>query len=144
MSNAFIIVSYRENPYMLDTGPINGEMWSNIGGMYRLEVQATTPGSEVIYGFQWLTQVLGADSALSGFAPGGVWKSMVPDGTVTPYVVLTFMAGSDVLTFNAVRLMTTPLYQIKAVGPASLASQVISAAGRIDQLIGSPPTSGSI
>lgn len=144
MSNAFVLASYRENPYALDTGPINGEMWSNIGGMYRLEVQATTPGHEVIYGFDWLLSVLGADSTLAGYAPGGVWKSYVPDGTAPPYVVMTYMTGTDVLTMNAVRLMTTPLYQIKAVGPASLASQVIAAASRIDQLIGSPPTSGSI
>ena len=143
MSNAFILASYRENPYELPE-LINGQLWTNIGGMYRLEVQATTPGHEVMYGYQWLMAVLGADATLLGYATGGVWRGMVDAGTVPPYVIITFMAGSDVLTMNAVRLMTLPLYQIKAVGPASLASQVISAASRIDQLIGSPPTSGSV
>lgn len=143
MSNAFILASYRENPYVL-AELINGQTWNNIGGMYRLEVQALTPGHEVMYGYQWLMAVLGADSTLLGYATGGIWREEVDAGTLPPYVILTFMAGTDVLTMNAVRLMTQPLYQIKAVGPASLASQVISAASRIDQLIGSPPTSGSV
>ena len=144
MSNAFILASYRENPYELAEGPINGEPWYNIGGMYRLEVQALTPGHEVLYGYQWLEVTLGADSTLLSYVTGGIWRGMVTAGTLPPYVILTFMAGTDVLTMNAVRLMTQPLYQIKCVGPASLASQVIAAASRIDQLIGSPPTGGSV
>ena len=143
MANAVILTSYRENPLEMDM-LVNGQLWTNIGGMYRVQVQAVTPGSEAMYGFQWLMSVLSVDSTLAGFAPGGVWRSLADAGAATPFVILAYQAGSDVLTMNAVRLMTTHLYQVKAVGPASMASQIISAASRIDALIGSPPTGGSV
>lgn len=143
MTSAFVLSSYRETPYALGE-LVNGQKWENIGGLYRLEVQAVVPGHEVMYGAQWIMSILSVDSALTGFAPGGVWRDVADAGTATPFVILAFMAGTDVTTFNKVRLMTQPLYLVKCVGPASLASQIIAAASRIDQLIGSPPTSGSV
>lgn len=143
MANAVILTSYRENPLELDM-LVNGQLWTNIGGMYRVQVQAVTPGHEIFYGFQWLMSVLSVDTTLSGFAPGGVWRSLADAGVATPFVILQYQAGSDVTSMNAFRLMTTHLYQVKAVGPASMASQILSAASRIDALIGSPPTGGSV
>lgn len=143
MSVAVILTSYRESPMEMDM-LVNGQTWTNIGGLYRVQVQAVTPGHEAMYGFQWLMSVLSVDATLLGFAPGGVWRSLADAGTATPFVILAYQAGSDVLTMNAVRLMTTHLYQVKAVGPASMNSQILSAASRIDALIGSPPTGGSV
>lgn len=143
MSNAVILASYRESP--LEIGElVNGQEWDNIGGLYRLEVQAVTPGHEVMYGYQWLEAVLSADATLLSFATGGVWRRLADAGTAVPFVIIAFMAGADTLTMNAVRLMTQPLFMVKAVGPASLAGQIVSAASRIDQLIGNPPASGSV
>src|SRR5260221_14596117 len=114
MSNASILACYRESPLELDE-LVNGEIWSNMGGLYRLQVQMITSGIEVYYGFQWLKSVLAADSTLTGFAPGGIWRGMAPSGTVTPFIVIAFQAGVEVLTVNAFRLFVAPLYPGKCV-----------------------------
>src|SRR5258708_31684482 len=101
-----------------------------------------TAGIEVYYGFQWLKSVLAADSTLTGFAPGGIWRGMAPSGTVTPFIVISFQAGVDVLTMNAIRLFVTPLYQVKCVGPMTLSTTIAAAAAEIDSLLAR--TSGTI
>ena len=147
MTNASIVACWRESPLWVDEPqPINGEQWTNLGGLYRLLVQAVVPGHEAAYGLQWLFATLSADSTLAGFAPGGIWRGMAPPTTVPPFVIVQHQAASDVLTLNAFRIMSNALFQVKAVGPgsASMIGNLVSAASRIDQLIGSPPTSGSV
>jgi hypothetical protein len=136
MTNAAILASYQESPFELDEPPINGEAWINIGGLYRLEIQAITPGSEVMYGFQWLQATLSGDAILAGYALGGVWRAVAPSGTATPFVVVSFQSGTNTLTINANRLMVQALYLVKAVGPAAITAQIVQAASRIDVLIG--------
>lgn len=143
MTNAAILASYRESPLELPE-LVNGEEWDTIGGLYRLLVQAVTPGSEVMYGIQWLVATLSADSTLAGYAPGGIWRGLAPPATTTPFVIVAHQAGTDSLTMNAFRLFSEIVYQVKAVGPASVTTQITNAAGRIDQLIGSPPASGTV
>jgi hypothetical protein len=135
MSNAAILACYREQPLMIDE-EVNGEEWTNIGGMYRLFVQAIVPGHEGAYGLQWLKSILLADSTLTGFAPGGIFRGLAPLGTATPFIIISLMSGIDVLTMNAVRLISQPLYQIKAVGPANITATIVSAASEIDVLLG--------
>lgn len=141
MSNAAILACYREQPLLIDQ-LIAGEVWSSMGGLYRLEVQAITPGHEAYYGFQWLKSVLGADSTITANAPGGIWRGSAPSGTVTPYVIISLQSGLDVLTINAVRLMTQPLYQVRAIGPAGISTTIAAAAAEIDALLAR--TSGMI
>src|SRR5258708_7187298 len=141
MSNASILACYRESPLELDE-LVNGEIWSNMGGLYRLQVQMITSGIEVYYGFQWLKSVLAADSTLTGFAPGGIWRGMAPSGTVTPFIVVAFQAGADVLTMNAIRLFVTPLYQVQFLGAMTLSNTLAAAAAEIDSLLAR--TSGTI
>jgi hypothetical protein len=141
MSNAAILACYREQPLMIDE-EVNGEEWTNIGGLYRLLVQAITPGHEGAYGLQWLKSILLGSSALTIDAPGGIWRGLAPPGTATPFIIIAFMSGPDILTMNAIRLMTQPLFQVKAVGPASMTTQIVWAASDIDTLLGS--TRGAI
>ena len=92
---------------------------------------------ETIIGFRWFYSVLSNDTPLQGLAPGGVWRALVPLGTATPYVVMQLQSGgTDVTTVNGVRLMSAPLYQIKAVGPVSITDAIASAAAAIDDALG--------
>ena len=135
MSNAAILACYREQPLIVDED-VNGEEWTNIGGLYRLQVQAIAPGHEGVYGLQWLRATLAADSTLATAAPGGVYRGVAPPGVLTPFVIISLQSGIDVLTVNAYRLMSQPLYQVKAVGPASVMTTIVAAANEIDALLG--------
>ena len=136
MSNAAILACYREQPLILDEN-VNGEEWTNIGGLYRLQVQAITPGHEGAYGLQWLKSTLAGDATLSIDVPGGVYRGVAPPGTLTPFVIISLQSpGIDVLTVNAYRLMSQPLFMVKAVGPASITAAIVAAANQIDALLG--------
>jgi len=97
---------------------------------------------EAMAGFAWLYGVLSTDSLLSGYAPGGVHRSLAPDGTVPPFVIMAFQSGPDTRTAQAVRILAQPLYQVKAVGPASETAILVEAGGRIDDLL--KDASGSV
>jgi hypothetical protein len=102
---------------------------------------------ESVLAFMFLETVLGGDSTLTGYAPGGVWRSMAPPGTATPFVIIARQAGTDVVTMNGVRLITDQLYQVRAVGPATSSATIALAAARADRLLGGPPgapVSGSV
>lgn len=91
----------------------------------------------------WIDATLSQDTELSGYAPGGVYADMAPDGTPTPYIVFSLQSGGvDSLTANAVRLLTNPLYQIVATGESSKMSSIVNAASRIDDLL--KRTSGTV
>ncbi len=141
MSNAAILACYREQPLDLPE-LVNGELWDSMGGLYRLQVQLITSGIEAYYGFQWLKSVLAADSTLMGYAPGNIWHGMAPSGTVAPFIVIAYQAGTDVLTMNAIRLFVNPLYQVKIVGPMTLSTTLAAGAAEIDLLLAR--TSGMI
>lgn len=84
----------------------------------------------------WIAGTLAGDSTLAGYAPGGVFADLAPDGTTTPYVVYALQSpGPDTLTANAVRLLTNPLFQVVAVGEASKMAAIVNAASRIDDLL---------
>ena len=100
---------------------------------------------EIGIALDWLKTTLSSDTALSSAAPGGVWRGMVESGStppVAPYVIISFQAGTDNVTMNAFRLLSNTLFQVKAVGPAKLTTQLVTAASRIDALL-SKPSSGT-
>ena len=99
---------------------------------------------EVVAGLEFLYNTLSADTTLAGYAPGGVWRSLAPPDTPTPFVVIAYQSGTDTTTMNEYRILARNLYQVKAVGPASQTAQLANAAGRIDDLIGKPPVSGTV
>jgi hypothetical protein len=47
---------------------------------------------------------------------------------------MSYQAGSDVTTANGVRLISTPLYQIRVSGPASATDKLEQAVSRLDDL----------
>jgi hypothetical protein len=95
--------------------------------------------NEQMLAFIWLTQTLGGDSTLAGFAPGGVWRAVAPPDTPVPYVIMSHQAGGDVVTLDGYRVLTSMVIQVKAVGPAGITDTINSAAARIDRLLGGPP-----
>src|SRR5260221_17991 len=90
--------------------------------------------SEVAQAFQWISSTMRADTSLMAAAVGGVWQGMADIGTVPPYASYAQQANSDVLTMNKVRLWASLLMQIKAVGPASQYTALVTIADRIDAL----------
>jgi hypothetical protein len=96
---------------------------------------------ETALGFSWLYSTLVGDTTLSGYASGGVYRSMAPPQTTTPYVIMSFQAGTDVVTMNGFRLIDDTIFQVRAVGPGSKSQQIAQAAGRLDALL-SIPSSG--
>lgn len=94
---------------------------------------------ETALGLAWIIETLEADATLSGYAPGGVHRGTAPAGTPTPYINVGQQSGNDVTTANRVRLFSGILYQVKVCGPTSgpnaNAAAIVSAAGRIDELI---------
>jgi hypothetical protein len=95
---------------------------------------------EVGLGLLWLIATLEGDSTLAGYAPGGVHRGMAPVGTATPFIVVNYQTGHDVTTANKVRIMSNVTYQVKASGPVSQTADIVSAAGRIDELLDNDET----
>lgn len=143
MSNAAILACYREAPVVLQE-EYSQETWVSIGGMYRLEVQPIVPGNEANYGLMWLYSTLSGDATLATYAPGGVWTFIAPTTTATPFVMVGFQSGMETLTFNAVRLFTQPLYQVRAMGRTNDMANIQQAASQIDALLGRTSAIGYI
>jgi Protein of unknown function (DUF3168) len=92
--------------------------------------------NEVVLGLMFLSTTLQGDSTLASLAPGGVWRGTADPTTSTPYVIVSFMSGTDALTATGVRPMSHLRFQVKAVGPASNTSAVANAAAQVDSLLG--------
>lgn len=90
---------------------------------------------EVYAAYEFIYSTLANDSALSSLAVGGVWRGLAPPKTASPFIILGFQAGSDKSTMNAVRLLSMPLLQIKACGPATMTPQVAATAAALDGLL---------
>lgn len=90
---------------------------------------------EIVEGYIWLVATLSDDAQLMSYAPGGVRRSVAPVGTPAPFVVVAFLSGFDWRTGNEVRIMSKPLFLVKAVGPDTMTAQVAEAAARIDDLL---------
>jgi len=99
--------------------------------------------TEAAIGFTWLYSTLSSDLQLTALAPGGVWRGLAPPESQTPFIVMSLQSGLDVTSMNAFRILVECTYLVKVVGPASETTTIMSAADRLDALIGSPPTSGT-
>lgn len=99
---------------------------------------------EVVIGYQFIYGTLSPDSLLTGYAPGGVHRSLAPPETQPPFIIMNYQSGQDSITMNAFRMLASALFQIKCVGPASMTTEIANGAARIDALLGNPPTSGTV
>jgi hypothetical protein len=86
--------------------------------------------------YEFLYTKLHGDATLLSYATGDVWPDMAPPGTATPFVVLTLQSETDTLTMNVFRILSRPLFQVKATGPATQRVALRNAANRIDTLLG--------
>ena len=84
--------------------------------------------------FQWIDSEMRADTALMAAAVGGVWQGIATSGVVAPYALYNRQAGQDVMTLQAIRLWSSILMQIKAIGPAANYAALVVIADRIDAL----------
>src|SRR5262245_5076262 len=91
--------------------------------------------NEAAEAYEFLYAKLHGDATLLGYAPGDVWPDLAPPGTTTPFVVITLQSETDTLTATAFRILSRPLFQIKAVGPATQRAAIRNAANRIDALL---------
>ncbi len=93
--------------------------------------------NEVYLGLAFIFGLLQLDATLQGYAPGGGWQAMAPPTITEPFWIVALQSpGNDTLTQNAVRLLSTPLFQVKMVGPTALIATLASGAERIDTLLG--------
>ncbi len=90
--------------------------------------------SEIAQAFQWVVSTMQADSALVAAAQGGIWQGFADIGVVAPYALVVHQSGTDVLTLQAVRLWSSLLLQLKAVGPTASYAALVVIADRIDAL----------
>lgn len=95
--------------------------------------------NEILLGFSFLYSTLNGDLSLSGYAPGGIYRSLAPPNTTTPFVVYSFQSGSDSVTMNGFRMVVECSFLVKAVGPAKSMAAIANASARIDVLLGGPP-----
>lgn len=91
---------------------------------------------EISTGYAFLYSTLQADATLATLASGGIHRSIAPNGTATPLIIISFQAGTDVVTTTGVRLMVNALYQVKVVDQASNMSGIVAAANQLDIVLG--------
>lgn len=94
--------------------------------------------NEAMLGFAFIYGLLAPDVTLQSLAPGGVFRDEADPGTATPFVIMSLQSpGQDTTTNVGVhRLLSLPLYQIKAVGPASITAQLEQIYERMEALLG--------
>ncbi len=92
--------------------------------------------NEIALAAGWIATTAQSDSALTSAATGGVWQDKADIGVTAPYLLYAFHSGTDTATANAHRLFSRMLWQIKAVGPVSQYSTLVTIANRIEHLFG--------
>lgn len=83
---------------------------------------------------QWLYATLSGDVTLMALV-SGVHNALASQGAALPYVVFNFQGGGDVRGVGPTRIMTSALYQVKAVGSGASYAGLKTAVDRIDVLL---------
>lgn len=92
--------------------------------------------NEITVGYEWLYNLLANDPTGLGAIPiGGVFRGAAGDGTATPYIVMQYMGGHDVIGSGGHRIMADMPFHVYAIGPASSYANVKLAANRLDTLL---------
>lgn len=85
--------------------------------------------TEHIDALNWLTEIL------TDIATGGVWRGVAPEGTPTPFIVISLQGAADRGDVSGFRLMTEAVYLVKAVGPSRDYGDIIAVADDIDEAL---------
>ena len=83
---------------------------------------------------QWLYATLNGDATLMALV-SGVHNAIATQGAALPYVVFNFQGGGDVRGVGPTRIMSSALYQVKAVGGGASYAPLKAAVDRMDLLL---------
>jgi hypothetical protein len=83
---------------------------------------------------KFIYSTLIGDSVLSSLISNRVYGYKLPREAVFPLVQFNYLAGRDVQGMGTNRILSRPLYQIKAVGRDNLSSSLVQIANRIDEI----------
>lgn len=86
----------------------------------------------------WVFSTLANDPTMQGLVgnPARVYSAIAPEGSAFPYVVMTYLAGADVIATGGGRVMSRPIYVVKGVDNASSFANLKAIATQIETLIG--------
>jgi hypothetical protein len=83
---------------------------------------------------KFIYQTIVGDSVLSSLIETRVYGYRIPRNALFPLIQFNYLAGRDVQGLGTARIMSRPLYQIKAIGREHLSSSLILIANRIDEI----------
>lgn len=63
----------------------------------------------------WMYSVLSVDGTIAGYATGGIWGEVAPEGTTGPYIIMDHLAGLDLMVVNQERVWTKMTYNVDLV-----------------------------
>lgn len=86
-------------------------------------------------GFKLLYGVLSGDATFMAYLTGGLHQVLAPTGTTPDYALLIHQSATDVNAAVASRIMTTLVFQVKIVGPATDEANLRAAYVRADGLL---------
>lgn len=72
--------------------------------------------TETASAYQWLYTTLANDATLLGLVGGRVYRNVAPQGAAMPFLVFSYQGGYDVLGVGAVRIMSSLVCAVRAVG----------------------------
>lgn len=84
---------------------------------------------------EWLYGLLSADLTLTPLIAARAYRGVAPAGTVYPLLVYNLQAGSDVRGVGPARVMTSLLYQVKAIGTGNNFTALEPIVDRVDALL---------
>lgn len=85
--------------------------------------------------FDWLYDTLSANGAIATVVGGRIYRNVAPAGATFPYIVMQYVSGTDVYAMGGVRVVSSVVVIVKAVGPVSQYAALASLADAIDAAI---------
>jgi hypothetical protein len=90
--------------------------------------------TEAAIAFAYAT--LNGDSTLAALVTGGWHLDLAPAGSTEPYGVIHQQSAPDTRTMNAYLIHTDVLLTVRVIGSQTLMNTLVSAAQRVDTLLG--------
>lgn len=83
---------------------------------------------------KFIFDTLVADATIAGLIERRVYQMRAPRAAVRPFVIISYVTGSDVNTFGA-RGLAQPLFDVKVSGTHEVIAALRAVAGRVDALL---------
>lgn len=85
--------------------------------------------------FDWLYDVLTGDATISAAVSGRIYRNVAPTWTAFPYIVMQYVSGTDVYAMGGIRVISSAVVIVKAVGLATQYATLAGLADAIDEAI---------